>query len=141
MSPASKHYPVLVTKEADTDWNVVFPDLPGCVTAGRSVDEALAFAEEALALHVQGMREDGKALPTPSNLEALMADPESAGALFHLVPIKPLKGRMSRVEVALDEFLLAEIDATAKEIGSDRSKFLAAAARHALDSPSAVIRR
>ena len=141
MSPTSKQYPVLVTKEADTDWNVVFPDLPGCVTAGRSVDEALAFAEEALALHVQGMREDGKVLPTPSNLEALMADLESAGALFHLVPIKPLKGRMSRVEVALDESLLAEIDATAKEIGSDRSKFLAAVARHALDSPSAVIRR
>ena len=132
---------MLVTKEADTNWNVVFPDLPGCVTAGRSVDEALAFAEEALALHVQGMREDGEALPTPSNLEALMADPESAGALFHLVPIKPLKGRMSRVEIALDESLLAEVDATAKQIGSDRSKFLAAAARHALDSPSVVIRR
>ena len=48
---------------------------------------------------------------------------------------------MSRIEIALDESLLAEIDATAKQIGSDRSKFLAAAARHALDSPSAVIRR
>ena len=92
MSPASKQYPVLITKEADTDWNVVFPDLPGCVTAGRSVDEALAFAEEALALHVQGMREDGEALPTPSNLEALMADPESAGALVPSGPDQAAEG-------------------------------------------------
>ena len=48
---------------------------------------------------------------------------------------------MSRVEIAFDESPLAEVDATVKQIGSDRSKFLAAATRHALDSPSSVIRR
>ena len=82
----------LVTKEEDSDWNVVFPDLPGCVTAGRLLDEAVAFAEEALALHVHGLREDGGAPPAQSNIEDVMANPESAGALFCLVPLKPLAG-------------------------------------------------
>ena len=48
MSSAPGQYLALVTKEEGSDWNIVFPDLPGCVTAGRSLDEAVAFAEEAL---------------------------------------------------------------------------------------------
>ena len=51
-------------RKSGTDANVVFP--PGCVTAGRSPDEAAAFAQEALALHLQGLREDGEAPPAPS---------------------------------------------------------------------------
>ena len=121
MPSAPGQYFALVTKEEDSDWNVVFPDLPGCVTAGRSLDEAVTFAEEALALP-----------------EDVMADPESAGALFYLVPLKPLTGRTSRVNITLDEYLLAEIDAAAKQVGSNRSKFLAAAAREALDNRGAA---
>ena len=141
MSSAPGQYLALVTKEEDSDWNVVFPDLPGCVTAGRLLDEAVAFAEEALALHVHGLREDGDAPPAPSDIEDVMADPESAGALFCLVPLKPLAGlagRTSRVNITLDEYLLAEIDAAAEQTGSDRSKFLAAAAREALDKRDAA---
>jgi predicted RNase H-like HicB family nuclease len=141
MSSAPRQYLALVTRQEDSDWNVVFPDLPGCVTAGRSLDEAVAFAEEALALHVHGLREDGDSLPVASDLEELMVDPESTGALFYLVPLKPLKGSMSRVNIALDEYLLAEIDAAARQVGSNRSKFLAAAARNALDSQAATSRR
>ena len=138
MSSAPGQYLALVTKEEGSDWSVVFPDLPGCVTAGRSLDEAVAFAEEALALHAQGLREDGEAPPTLSGIEDVMADPESAGALFYLVPLKPLEGRTLRVDITLDEYLLAEIDAAAKQVGSNRSKFLAAVARKALDKQSTL---
>ena len=138
VSSARGQYLALVTKEEGSDWNVVFPDLPGWVTAGRSLDEAVAFAEEALSLHVHGLREDGEGPSAPSGIKEVMADPESAGALFYLVPLKPLKGRTSRVNITLDEYLLAEIDAAAKQVGSNRSKFLAAAARRALDTPSTV---
>ena len=44
MSSAPGQYLALVTKEEGNDWNVVLPDLPGCVTAGRSLDDAVAFA-------------------------------------------------------------------------------------------------
>lgn len=138
MSPAPRQYLALVTKEENSDWNVVFPDLLGCVTAARSLDEAVTFAEEALALHVHGLREDGKDPPAASKVESVMADPESAGALLYLVPLKPLKGRLSRVNITLDEYLLAEIDSAARQVGSNRSKFLAAAARRALDDQAAV---
>ena len=66
MSSAPGQFLALVTKEEGSNWSVVFPDLPACVTAGRSLDEAVEFAEEALALHVQGLREDGEAPPAPS---------------------------------------------------------------------------
>jgi predicted RNase H-like HicB family nuclease len=138
VSSTPRQYLALVTKEETSDWNVVFPDLPGCVTAGRSLDEAVTFAEEALALHVHGLREDGEDLPSASKIENVMADPESAGALLYLVPLKPLKGRLSRVNITLDEYLLAEIDSAAKQVGSNRSKFLAAAARRALDDQAAI---
>ena len=91
MSSSPRRYAALVTKEENSDWNVVFPDLPGCVTAGRSLDEAVTFAEEALALHAHGLREDGEDLPSASKIETLMAEPEAAGALLYLVPVKPLK--------------------------------------------------
>ena len=55
-----RHYIALLHKEADSDYGVSFPDLPGCVTAGKTLDEARANAEEALALHLAGMAEDGE---------------------------------------------------------------------------------
>lgn len=68
-------YIALIHKDADSDFGVSFPDFPGCVTVGQSLDEARAFAVEALALHIDGMVEDGETIPKPSSLEAVMADP------------------------------------------------------------------
>jgi predicted RNase H-like HicB family nuclease len=64
----------LIHKDAGSDFGVSFPDFPGCVTAGHSLDEARAFAVEALALHIDGMIEDGETIPKPSSLEAIMTD-------------------------------------------------------------------
>jgi len=47
-------------KEGKSDFGVSFPDFPGCVTAGKSLDEASRRAPEALAFHIAGMMEDGK---------------------------------------------------------------------------------
>ena len=46
-------YIALVHKEPNSDFGVSFPDLPGCVTAGKTLDEARAFASEALELHLE----------------------------------------------------------------------------------------
>lgn len=67
-------YVALIHKDAASDYGVSFPDFPGCITAGRSLDEARQFAEEVLALHIDGMIKDGDAVPRPSSLEAVMAD-------------------------------------------------------------------
>ena len=72
-----RHYIALIHKDADSDYGVSFPGLPGCVTAGTSLDEARSFAEEALALHLSGMARDGEAVPEPSSLEAHQTNPSN----------------------------------------------------------------
>jgi predicted RNase H-like HicB family nuclease len=61
------HYIALIHKDADSDYGVSFPDFPGCITAGATLDEARAMAAEALAMHIEGLGEDGEAIPEPSS--------------------------------------------------------------------------
>jgi predicted RNase H-like HicB family nuclease len=68
-----KHYIALVHKDEDSRFGVSFPDFPGVVTAAPILNEALERAEEALALHVEGMAEDGEPIPPPP------ASPRSSG--------------------------------------------------------------
>jgi predicted RNase H-like HicB family nuclease len=51
---------------ANDGWDVIFPDLPGCVSQGDSPQAAMENAMEALALHIEGMVAEGETLPTPS---------------------------------------------------------------------------
>ena len=119
----AKDYIALIRKESASDFGVSFPDLPGCVTAGRTLDEALAAAHEALALHLEGLAEDG-------TLETAMAKRANRDAVAALVPAPVIKARAVRVNVTLPEDLLNAIDSTAGPGG--RSGFLAAAARDKL---------
>ncbi len=126
----TRNYIALIRMEADSDYGVEFPDLPGCVTAGVTLDEAAAMAREALALHLEGMAEEGESLPEPSSLEDVTALAASAGAVPVFVAAPRLKGRTIRINVTLDENLLTEIDDAAGP--GARSRFLAQAARAAL---------
>ncbi len=63
-------YIAYLHKDPKSDFGVSFTDFPGCVTAGRTLDEARRMAEQALALHIEGMAEDGEAIPKPS-IEAI----------------------------------------------------------------------
>lgn len=78
-------YIALIHKDAGSDYGVSFPDFPGCVTAGHSLDEARLFAVEALTLHIDGMIEDGDAIPRPSSLETIMADRTHRDAVAVLI--------------------------------------------------------
>ncbi|MGD0633432.1 MAG: type II toxin-antitoxin system HicB family antitoxin [Beijerinckiaceae bacterium] len=129
-----RHYIALIHKDADSDYGVSFPDLPGCVTAGTSLDEARSFAEEALALHLSGMAADGEAVPEPSSLEAIMNDPENRDSVAVLVPVKSEAPRAVRVNITLPEDVLARIDAYAERSGMNRSGFLAYAAKREMEN-------
>ena len=101
-----RYYIALLHKEPKSDYGVSFPDLPGCITAGRALDEARAMAIEVLALHLQGMTEDGSAIPEPSSLEAVMADPDNRDGVATLIPAPPMDGPGVRVNVILPESAL-----------------------------------
>jgi predicted RNase H-like HicB family nuclease len=77
----------LLRKQKDSDFGVAFPDFPGCVTAGRTLDEARDMAAEALAFHIEGMQADGQNIPPPSSLEIVMADRYNKGAVAVLVDV------------------------------------------------------
>ena len=126
------HYLALIHKEPNSDYGIMFPDFPGCVSAGSTIDEAVRGGTEALAGHVDLMRRDGDPIPAPRSLEDIRAANEDwiewDGAIVVAVPLLPVVGRTIRINVTLDERLVAEIDA----IASNRSAFLADAARKAL---------
>jgi predicted RNase H-like HicB family nuclease len=127
-----QHYIGLIHKDADSDYGVSFPDLPGVISAGSDLDEARAMAAEALALHVKGLTEDGEALPEPSSLEEIMANRENTDAVAVLIPVPSVAPKSVRVNVTLPSDVLEQIDKHAEREGFTRSGFLAQAARKAL---------
>jgi predicted RNase H-like HicB family nuclease len=125
-------YIALIHKEPGSDYGVSFPDFPGVITAGATLDEARAMAEEALGFHIEWLIDDGVSVPEPSSLEGVMADPANRDAVAALVQVKMRAVRIVRVNVTLPEDVLAEIDHYTAEHGLTRSGFLAQAAKRAI---------
>ncbi|WHA41342.1 type II toxin-antitoxin system HicB family antitoxin [Agrobacterium larrymoorei] len=132
-----RNYIGLIHKHADSDYGVSFPDFPGVVTAGTDLDDARLMAEEALSLHVEGLLEDGDAIPEPSSLDDVMKDGENKMAVAILVSLKSESKRAVRLNITLPEDVLRDIDAYAQAHGLTRSGFLARAAKHEISSASA----
>jgi predicted RNase H-like HicB family nuclease len=130
------HYVALIHKDADSDYGVSFPDFPGLATAGRTLDEARAMAEEALIFHIEGLIEDGEMIPEPSAIDIVMDDPAARDGVVTLISMKPMAKRAVRVNVTLPEDILAEIDRYAERRGLTRSGFLARAAKRAMEEAS-----
>jgi predicted RNase H-like HicB family nuclease len=57
----------IVIEKAEGNYSAYVPDLPGCVAAGATVAEVESQIREAIAFHVEGMREDGLPIPAPSS--------------------------------------------------------------------------
>ena len=124
-----RQYIALIHKDADSDFGVSFPDVPGCVTAGATLDEARDMAEEALAFHIGGLEQDGEDLPEPSSLEAVMSDSENHDGVAILVraPERPIKS--VRINITLPADVLNDVGRYAEAHGLTRSGFLARAAK------------
>src|SRR5579871_6623172 len=107
-------YIAYLHKEKRSDFGVSFPDFPGCITAGKTLDEARSMAVEALDLHMAGMIEDGDAIPQPSRLDDLAEDPARKGAVAFLVHVEPPAERTVRINITAREKQVEEIDKLAK---------------------------
>lgn len=128
------NYIAVVHKEPASDYGVSFPDFPGCITAGKTIDEAKDLAYEALLLHGEGLREDGEPLPAPTNLENIVDDPENADAVaFLVVSVPEAQGKAKRINITMPEETLRRVDAAAKRQGLSRSSFLTRAAQEVMD--------
>ena len=126
-------YPVLITHTAD-GFAVAFIDFPECQVIADQLDAALDEAADALEQQVDALLAQPDAvLPDATELASAIERARMVGAAAYLVPLPPGKGRAIRVNITIDEHLLAEIDAAAIRQGTNRSAYLAAAARHALE--------
>ncbi len=119
-------YPAIIERAGD-GYSLFFPDLPGCTSAGGTVTEAALNAEEALGGHLLVAARHGDEVAEPSEIGAIEADPEVEEVARVLVRAER-PGKAVRINVTLDEGLIAAID----RVASNRSGFLAEAARAAL---------
>ncbi|CAN5379765.1 type II toxin-antitoxin system HicB family antitoxin [soil metagenome] len=119
-------YPAIVERAGDS-FSVFFPDLPGLTSAGRTVNEAVVNAEEALSGHLLISAEHGDALNPASDIIDLDCDPDVDEVARVLVRAEA-PGKSVRLNITLDEGLVSAID----RVASNRSGFLAEAARELL---------
>jgi predicted RNase H-like HicB family nuclease len=126
-----KKYIAFFEYDENDGYSVVFPDLPGCFSAGDDYDDTYRMAHDALALHLKGLEAEGYPVPEPRSLEQIKAKWEDwpeweKNYKFLVVPVAvlPVSEKSVRVNVMLPEATLYRIDAVSK----NRSAFLAYAA-------------
>jgi predicted RNase H-like HicB family nuclease len=122
-------YPVAIEPGTDTTaWGVVVPDLPGCFSAGDTLEEAMIQAEDAIMTWIELTLDAGEAIPQPSNIEALRAaNPDFEGWMWALVKVDPamLDETVERVNISLPRRVLHRLDALARSAGETRSGLIA----------------
>lgn len=122
-------YPIVIempTSEREA-YGVVFPDLPGCFSAGDTLDEAITNASEAAALWIESTLDEGGKVPPPSSFEVVRNNPEWSGWALAVASVDPMLFDTSaeRVNITLPRRVLVRLDRRAKEEGDTRSGFIA----------------
>ena len=123
-------FPVVLHKDKSSDYGVTVPDLPGCFSAGRTVDEALAMAQEAMEVFLEQLIEDGKPVPLPGRIEQHQRNPDYRGGTWAFVSVdqSSLRVTAKRINITIPERVLDAIDRFADASGETRSGLLARAA-------------
>jgi len=111
--------------DENTAWGVVVPDLPGCFSAGDTLDEAMVAVEEAAAAWIDAALDAGREIPRPSSVQAASAD--YAGWIVAFVNVDPalLDDAVERINITLPRRVLARLDAKARDAGESRSSYIA----------------
>lgn len=117
-----------------TAFGVVVPDLPGCFSAGDTVEEAFDNAREAIETHVEVLAEEGKDLPELRPMSEWQGEKEYKGWTWGIVevPVEKMFGTAEKINITVPALLLKRIDNYAQAHGKTRSGFLTEAALDAM---------
>ena len=123
-------FPVFMQKDPDSDYGVTVPDLPGCFSAGSSIEAAFENAGEAILTHIEGLLLDHESIPVPRPIESLKKEYPAQGLVWGLVTVDlgKLSKEVRRINISMPEHILSKIDSYAHSEGETRSGFLASAA-------------
>jgi predicted RNase H-like HicB family nuclease len=130
------NYPVIIRKDINSDYGVEIPDLPGCFSAGSSIDEAIENTREAILFHIEGLIEDNETIPGPSKIENFKSKTKNAVLAIVNVDISELYGKTKRINVSFPDRILNKVDKFAKKNGESRSGILVNAAIEYMSSHS-----
>ena len=127
-------YPVVLHTDDGIRYGVTVPDMPGCFSAGETLDEALVSVAQAMNLHLEGLTEDGCDVPQPCAVATHMRNPDFAGGVWALVEVDTARfdGRAEKINITLPRRVLARVDEHARAHGLTRSGLLAQAAQQAM---------
>ena len=119
-------YPIVVHTDDGSSYGVTVPGLPGCFSAGDTLDDAFDMAREAIVGHIETLLMDGQHVPEQRPLEVHQADPDLAGGIWGLVDVdvSKLSSKTVRVNITMPSRVLAIIDAAATREGESRSGLL-----------------
>jgi predicted RNase H-like HicB family nuclease len=132
------HYPLAIELgDAQHAFGVEVPDIPGCFSAGDTLDDAINQAHEAINLHLAGLAEDGELPPQPKQVSTYATSSCYKGRVWALASIDetPFLGKSEKFNVTLPKLLARQIDeftSIHKEF-KNRSYFLQQAARKLLE--------
>jgi predicted RNase H-like HicB family nuclease len=117
-----------------TAYGVVVPDLPGCFSAGDTLEDAFDNAREAIDVHCEILAEEGQHLPAPESMAVHQANPDFAHWVWAMVdvPVESYWGPAEKINITIPGRTLKRIDEYARAHGQTRSGFLAEAARQAM---------
>jgi len=128
-------YPIVIEPgDGSHAYGVIVPDMPGCFSAGDTLDEAIANASEAILLHIEGLLEAGQSVPAASPIEQHRNNPDYKNMLWAIASVDMAKidERSKRINITMPERIVAMVDTAAKQAGESRSGFLARAAMERL---------
>jgi predicted RNase H-like HicB family nuclease len=115
------------------------PDMLGCTSMGKTEDEVLHKAQEAMCMWAEDALADGELLPAPRSFKEIAQEPEVAealkqGSVLAIVPLIIESGRSVKANLSMDAGLLEAIDDAAEARGLTRSAFLSSAAREKISA-------
>jgi predicted RNase H-like HicB family nuclease len=121
-------YPIAIEKGGKKHAHgIVVPDLPGCFSAGDTLDEAMTNAKEAILLHLEGLLDDRQPLPAPRSLEDHQKNRKFRGWTWAVVDVDlaEIDKKTERINITVPRRLLRVIDEAARRAGETRSGYLA----------------
>jgi len=127
-------FPVVLHSDDGIRYGVTVPDLPGCFSAGDSLDKALDSVREAIDLHLQGLCEEGQDLPLPQAVAHYQSHADFAGGIWALVEVDMARflDTPENIHIRVPRRILEHIDACAKTLGTSRSDFMVQAAQQVM---------